>query len=310
VLLLLLLFPGLAACGEEAPRPAVPPAPYTTVERGAEAQVVRYADGGEVRLPLAPRRIVSLLPGLTETVAMLGALDRLVGVTAHCDEPPAVRRLPQVSVLPLDAEGLAALAPDLILADATLHRGVLPELRRGFSCVLTLESGSLDALRLSVDLLAAVLGDAAAREAAADFAARLGAARAAASAEGLRSRPRVLVLAQTSPPYALGPGSLLDDLVVAAGGENVAAALGRPSGPYSDELILAARPAWILLLGAPPSAAQSALWRRRPGASDDHVVRVRGDLLLRAGPRTPAALELLSDVLRGRRSPADLERAP
>jgi len=47
-------------------------------------------------------RIVSLLPGATEMIAALGALDQLVGVSHECDEPTAVRSLPRVTTTPID----------------------------------------------------------------------------------------------------------------------------------------------------------------------------------------------------------------
>ncbi|MDX2262457.1 MAG: ABC transporter substrate-binding protein [Gemmatimonadales bacterium] len=47
-------------------------------------------------------RLVSLLPGATEMLAALGALDQLVGVSHECDEPPEVRTLPRVTVTPID----------------------------------------------------------------------------------------------------------------------------------------------------------------------------------------------------------------
>ncbi len=102
-----------------------------------------------------PVRIVSLLPAATEIVAALGLAERLVGRSHECDEPPHVARLPALtapridpaassreiheqvgravgatdvaqppaagtaSLFTLDVEQLAALAPDLILTQAT-----------------------------------------------------------------------------------------------------------------------------------------------------------------------------------------------
>ncbi len=51
------------------------------------------ASGVELRLARPPRRIVSLLPSATETLCALGLGDALVGVTAYCVEPRALRRL-------------------------------------------------------------------------------------------------------------------------------------------------------------------------------------------------------------------------
>ena len=53
--------------------------------------------GRTLALPEPPRRIVSLVPSVTELICDLGAGDRLVGVTKFCVEPAAVvANLPRV----------------------------------------------------------------------------------------------------------------------------------------------------------------------------------------------------------------------
>ena len=74
-------------------------------------------------------RVVSLAPHLTELVYSAGAGDRLVGVSRHCDYPPAVSELPKVSDhVTVNHELLAKVRPDLVLVwgaglkDVTLHK--------------------------------------------------------------------------------------------------------------------------------------------------------------------------------------------
>jgi iron complex transport system substrate-binding protein len=79
------------------------------------AEVVVMDDTGKpVRLPAPARRIVSLAPHATELLYAAGAGNRVVGVSAFSDYPPAARRLPQVSGgMRLDLERILALRPDL-----------------------------------------------------------------------------------------------------------------------------------------------------------------------------------------------------
>ena len=86
-------------------------------------------------------RVVSLLPSATEIVCGVGAADELVGISHECDHPPAIRdrvvltraRIDvsassraidtavrgvirdALSIYEVDAERLAALAPDVIV---------------------------------------------------------------------------------------------------------------------------------------------------------------------------------------------------
>ena len=63
------------------------------------------------------QRIVTLAPHLGELVHDAGAGERLVGVIAYSDFPPAVRDLPRVGdAFGVKREVVAGLQPDLILA--------------------------------------------------------------------------------------------------------------------------------------------------------------------------------------------------
>jgi len=65
------------------------------------------------------RRIVSLVPSLSEALVALGLGDRLVGVTEYCVHPAgAFEGLPRLGgTKDADAEAIAQLAPDLVIAN-------------------------------------------------------------------------------------------------------------------------------------------------------------------------------------------------
>jgi iron complex transport system substrate-binding protein len=70
-----------------------------------------------VILPRHPQRIISLAPSVTEVLYLLGAGDRLIGVTTHCDWPEDVKRKPRIgSLLNPNYETILAARPDLIVA--------------------------------------------------------------------------------------------------------------------------------------------------------------------------------------------------
>jgi hypothetical protein len=73
----------------------------------------------QVALPRPARRVVSLVPSETWSVAELAGLDRVVGRTDYCTEPCGrVESIPSVGgTKGFDVEAVKALAPDLVLAN-------------------------------------------------------------------------------------------------------------------------------------------------------------------------------------------------
>src|SRR5262249_12504036 len=87
--------------------------------RGAMAASFEDAAGGIVSLPAAPRRLVSLIPSITEILFALGLGDAVVGCTVYCTEPPegvatktrvGGEKNPKLDVI-------RDLEPDLVLAN-------------------------------------------------------------------------------------------------------------------------------------------------------------------------------------------------
>jgi ABC-type Fe3+-hydroxamate transport system substrate-binding protein len=77
------------------------------------------ASGTALRLARPPRRIVSLVPSVTETLCALGLTEALVGVTAYCVEPrDVVRTKTRIGgEKDPDLGAIRALAPDLVVAN-------------------------------------------------------------------------------------------------------------------------------------------------------------------------------------------------
>lgn len=279
-------------CWEEA---AAAPARALAALRVAEDVVVFTLHGVEQRVPRRPARIASVLPGLTEALAWMGAGRRLVAVSPWCDPPPEAPAPRRVGVQPLDVEGLLAARADLVVADRRLLRRDLGRLGARLPAVLLLEtSRSLADLRDALEVLAAVLDTDAAR-----------AALAAFDAEWARLGPwaghpplRALIVGDWDPLYALGPGSLLDDLAREAGLANVACDLpAGASGPFSEELVLARAPEVILSTVGPPPERIRARWARVPALSAGRWFDLSDDRFLRGGPRILGALAELRAVV-------------
>lgn len=116
--------------------------------------------GRELTVPVTPRRIVSLVPSVTELLFDLGAGDRVVGCSRYCVEPEAAlaareaepgRGLVRVGgQKDPDVAAITALAPDLVLAvkEENLARDVGALAARGIAVYVAEVRGVEDALSL------------------------------------------------------------------------------------------------------------------------------------------------------------------
>ena len=232
----------LASC-----RPALaPPAALSAPQ--AASRVLVDDTGARVDVPLAPQRIACLAPDLAQLAFDVGAGARVVGVTAECDKPDAVRLLPRLGTLVQPSTELIVLArPDLVLATSQGNpRDVLERLRALGVPVFGIDARQgLPGVAREIRLVGTLCGrtDEGERLASA-MERRLEAVRVAA-----RGRPRVRTccLVWTSPLIAAGDGTFLADLVDAAGGEDTCGG-GRAEYPrLGREDLLAAAPDALLL---------------------------------------------------------------
>ncbi|NOY82654.1 MAG: ABC transporter substrate-binding protein [Kiritimatiellaeota bacterium] len=197
----------------------------------------------------SPRRIVCLAPNITETVFALGAGDSVVGVTDFCEYPPAATKRTRVGgpVNP-SLERIAVLRPDLLLAQ-------MPNARAAAFCrehgirFEALRMETLESVLSGIHRLGVLLGRRdSARELAARITAELAAVRRAVAG---RPRPRVFVTlsrraGDLSGLYTVGPGSFLDQLLDAAGADNIFSDAGRPYPEAGKETVQRRAPQIII----------------------------------------------------------------
>jgi iron complex transport system substrate-binding protein len=268
----------------------------------AAAVQVTDGTGRTLSLPAPPRRIVSLVPGVTEMLYAIGAEDRLVGRTDFCDYPPSARRKPSVggTVSP-NLEALIALKPDLVVATSA---GNSDETRRQLERLrvplyLVDPHGLSDVFRTLTRLGALADREARAAEVVAVLEGRV---RAVAARVAARPRPRVLYVVWPEPLIVPGRGAAVTELIELAGGASVSADGPEGYPRYSVEAAVARGPEVIILArhgaGTAPYAREK--WERfadLPAIRAGRLHAVDGDLFHRFGPRVVDALEILARLL-------------
>ena len=249
----------------------------------------------------SPRRVVALTPNLTEIVFALGAGDRLVGVSEYSDFPEEARKIPRVGGLEVDAEKVAALKPDLVLAVAEGNaQNAVHALEAAGLPVTVVPSGSLDAVLDEIR----IVGDRLGRRAEADaLVASLSRKREAVRTRAAAlERPRALLLVWPDPPQAAGRGTFLNDVLTEAGARNLVG--DRGGWPVLSAEYLATAPVDVLVVPeseqtreAYARAFASGALSRGPVAKA-RVVRLDESALTRPGPRVFDMLERLSTAIR------------
>lgn len=221
------------------------------------------------------QRIVSLLPSATEIVCILGADDRLVGISHECDFPAAIRDRPvltrskidsaaasraidaavraviagALSIYDVDADRLSRLAPDLIVTQDLCEvcavslddvRAAVARLaHRDDVQIVTLRPTRLADVLDDIERVAAAIG-AVDRGAAV----RAGLARRIAAIAGrtaqVASRPRVVSL-EWIDPLMIG-GTWMPELIELAGGRAVGATAGAAAPTITPDALAALAP--------------------------------------------------------------------
>jgi len=261
---------------------------------------VRDDVGRAVILAQAARRIVSLVPSLTETLFALGCADALVGVTRYCTEPAgAVDQIERVGgTKNPDVRRIAELRPDLVLLNAEENR------KQDFETLaqagLTLFVSYSHRARDVPDLLRR-LGELTARlEEAAHLAIEI--RNALAAMEPARYRPRVFCPIWKNPWMSFNLDTYADDMLWCAGGENVC----RNRAPRYVEVTLeemaAEMPEVILLPDEPYVFSEKdlsalAALHSTPAYQRGRVHFIDGKALSWYGPRTAPALHYLGERL-------------
>lgn len=255
------------------------------------------------------KRIVSLVPALTEMLFAIGAGPNVVGVSNFDSFPPAVKGLPHVgALLDPDTERILTLRPDLVITYGS-QTDAQSRFERAGIRVFTYRHGGIDGVLATMRELGETVGRTAEANAAArDLQMRLDSIRSRVKG---RPRPRTLLVFERMPQtlrslYVSGGTGFLNDMLDAAGAVNVFNDVKRESVQPSQETVLARAPEVIVEIRAqrlanPDEARRDqAAWNilaSLPAVRQRRVYFLSGDELVVPGPRLTMGVEAMARVL-------------
>ena len=265
--------------------------------------IAGLACGSAQPQPPPARRIISLVPALTEILFAIGAGPQVIAVSSYDDDPPEVLKLPRVgALLNPDTERILSMRPDLVLtygSQTDLDQRLATAGIRTFSY----RHGGLADVTPTIRTIGELVGRAA-------EAARVAAAideQLAAIRTRVAGRPRLrTLLVMGREPASLrhldasGGIGFLHDLVTLAGGDNVFADVQRQAVRASTEMLIARAPDVVLDLhySRPLSPGdldkERRVWQQLPSipaVKNGRIHVLLGDHLVVPGPRIAAAAE-------------------
>ena len=231
-----------------------------------------------------PRRIVCLSEETVETLYLLGAEDRIAGVTGYAVRPPRVRReKPRVGAFATaDLPGILALEPDLVLLFSDVQADLAAALMRAGVAVHGFNQRSVGGILDMIRTLGALVG---------------GGDRAETLIAELRAGlvpappgPRVY-FEEWDDPMIAGIG-WVSELIGIAGGVDVFADRAHPKAEgrvVTAEEVIAAAPdvilaSWCGRKVRPEIIARRPGWDAIPAVRNGRIHEIKSPLILSPGP--------------------------
>jgi ABC-type Fe3+-hydroxamate transport system substrate-binding protein len=257
-----------------------------------------------IRLDAPARRIVCLVPSITETLFALGAGERVVGITDYCVHPEAQVRskLKIGGTKNFFVNKVLELEPDLVIANAEENRKhQVDKLKQAGINVFVTFPKTVDGCLNMIAKVAALTGT---ERAAQPILASIEKARADAAAGTIDPRPRVLCPIWKDPYMTINRDTFVSDVIRTCGGQNIfddeterypRFTLAEAARRRPDVVILPTEP--YHFTGADKEAF-AAMGNEVPAVLNRRFHIVEGELLSWYGPRLARALIDIPPLLR------------
>jgi iron complex transport system substrate-binding protein len=252
------------------------------------------------------RRIVSLIPAVTEMLFAIGAGPRVIGVGNFDRYPPeALTRAKVGGLIDPDVERIISLKPDLVVVYGT-QTDLRTQLERAKIPMFLYQHAGLSDVTATIRELGTRIGSTNESNALAD---RIEVDIAdVKNRVADRPRPRTLLVfgrdAETLRGiYASGAIGFLHDMLVTAGGTNVFADVNRQSIQATSELAVARAPDVIIEIGVDTASASGRnlrAWESLPSipaVRNKRIYQLRGDGMMNPGPRISQSVRRMAEVL-------------
>lgn len=248
-----------------------------------------------------PTRIISLAPSFTEMCFAIDSGATLVGVTHYCNYPPATKKKPSVGgMVSPNFEKIAELQPDLILV--TVEGNSKEDFAKleslGYRLFVT-NPRTLEDIHKSILTLGRILERDTSAARLVEFLRN--------REESIRSlvrdekKPKVFVIISIKPLMTAGPSTFIHQLIVGAGGINIAEKAVVAYPIFNREEVLHQNPDFLVVTTDAVYSLRSLFnefpeWTNIEAMKKRQVLLINSDIVTRPGPRIVEGLEVLARV--------------
>lgn len=234
------------------------------------------------------KRIVSLVPSVTQSIYSLEAQDKIVGCTSYCKQAVADGKPVVSSAIKMNVEKVVALKPDLVFASGLTNPKDIETLRKFNVNVVTFPTPiSIEEIYNQFFELGGYLG---LRDKAGRIIAQVrGEVQQIRMAHQNKGKsPRIFFQLGVDPIFAVLKGTFMDNYITILGGQNVASDLEH--GTVGREYVLEKNPEYIFIadMGTQGTAGvkEWLQYQNMSAAKDKHVFVIDPEIACQPTPLT------------------------
>jgi iron complex transport system substrate-binding protein len=238
-------------------------------------------------------RIISLAPNLTEILCEIGAGSSIIAVDKNSDFPPLAKNLPVIAEYGrLNIEEILRLNPELVIAEQSeVLKGQLRRLEQLGIPVYLSRTQSIADIAQTIYRLGVLTG----HQKMANCKAKEFAQQLAQLKMQYESKPRVKVFYQLwhKPLLTMNQHTIIHEVIMLCGGENIFARTLSPASYVSIEAVLHANPDVIIASDGGNWQKKWYIWPQLVAVRNRNLFSVPGDFIQRAGPRLLLGAKML-----------------
>ncbi|MDR0269804.1 ABC transporter substrate-binding protein [Paenibacillus sp.] len=307
----LLLALSLAACGNETKdnqtatqEPAKQESQQTQTDQQDQLKTtypltLQDATGQSFTFKEAPKKIVSVSPAETEALFAIGLGDEIVGVSDYDDYPEAVKSKPKMGgIMKPNEEAMIAAQPDVVFTGISMSEDAVKKLRELQIPIFKTAPKTVDDVMKNIETYGQITDHQAEAQKVVDQM-KEERDKIVQAVKSLSEDQKKKVYIEFSPGWTVGKGEFMDELIMLAGGINVAADT-QGWNQISEEKIIKDNPDVILFAksvvddktkkGLGDIIKGRSGWDQITAVKNGNVIGMDDNLLSRPGPRVTQGL--------------------